>query len=1066
MKSAARLRHRAGLALAVAAAVATSSGLIAASVTLASTTVADGARATLLAARDAEPVVRVAIRWAGTEGAAPAAEQDAAVRDSLQQLVRLAGLEPAVSIRSEPLETVDGDTVILLSDEGLRERVTIVDGTWPAHPQEVGLQVLAAEALGLALGDVIALPAADDTTIRLTVTALWEPLDARDPVWAGDPLVDRGTDGRALGPVVIDPALWASLETRPIAQWTAVLAPDRASPAALDELATGLPGLATTIDADERSRGTGVVVDGGLAATVDALRRAAAGVTALLPVAAGLVVVAAGLTLIELQRLLVAVRRDETVLLRSRGASPRRLTAQAAGEAAVIALPAATLGGLVGTALPLLLAASAPPAAAVIAAIIAGCALAVGVGTVLIALVVAGTDARSALRRDTLTDSGRRPAAVAAALLVLVLIAAVVTTGRFLLARGPLLPTAGEGAGAPGAGAPVVDLVAALATVILLVAGGLVAVALAPALARGLVRATGERPGLVGALVARPLARTTAMLTTPVLLIVVTVGALVLAGAVDATTRTSERAARELALGAPLVVAGPALGVDVRAELGAAGASVDLVGRSWTGGPAVVADLTLADVPATLVLIDPEVLRRTAATSAGDPSVEAIAAALAAELAEGADAAAENGALPVVSLPETAVSIRLVAPGEDAGAGAAADAAIPGAFWLADVRGGVTRVVAGEGGEALLPAAGGPWRVLALDVAARAEGRTLDVRLAGIVAIDADAREQLLPFAEPWLPRPGVLPAFAGDAGPRDDDASGFVATVDRVDPGAVRVMPDPVVPALVVTPAAAERVGAEVGDTLTARVAGSGRQLTGTVTLITPLIPGAVTSAAVAVDAVTAAQAQLAAAAAPLPPSALWLAPDAGVSDAAARDTALLDAATLTAAAEQLRDRVPLGATIDTVATAPAATLAVGARTLVALAALGSFALALLAVGIVVRAVGRAREIDVVVLRAVGIGVRGQRRARTLEAGIVLGGAALAGAVLGGGAAALLVGDLARALLVDPPPALVVPPSIDPSGAVLIGGLVVLGVGILALSAGRLAARQVRRLSAREVLR
>lgn len=1062
MKSAARLRHRAGLALAVAAAVATSSGLIAASVTLASTTVADGSRATLLAARDAEPVVRVAIRWAGTEGAAPAAEQDAAVRDALQQLVPLAGLEPAVSIRSEPLETVDGDPVILLSDEGLRERTTIVDGTWPADPQEVALQVLAAEALGLALGDVIALPAADDTAISLTVTALWEPLDARDSVWAGDPLVDRGTDGRALGPVVIDPALWASLDTRPIAQWTAVLAPDRATPAALDELASGLPELAATIDADDRSRGTGVVVDGGLAATVDALRRAAAGVTALLPAAVGIVVVAAGLTLIELQRLLVAVRRDETVLLRSRGASPRRLTAQAAGEAAVIALPAATLGGLVGTALPLLLAASAPPSAAVVTAIIAGCALAVGVGTVLIALVVAGSDARSALRRDTLTDSGRRPAAVAAALLVLVMIAAVVTTGRFLLARGPLLPTAGERAGAASSGAAGVDLVAALAPVVLLVAGGLVAVAVAPALARGLVRATGERPGLVGALVARPLARTTAMLTTPVLLMAITVGAMVLAGAVDATTRTSERAARELALGAPLVVAGPALGIDVRAELGAAGGSVDLAGRSWTGGPAVVADLTLADAPATLVLIDPEVLRRTAATGAGGPTVEAIAAALAAEVAEGADAAADNDSaaenieLPVVALPETAVSIRLAAPGEDVDAGAAADAAIPGAFWLADLRGGVSRVVTGEDGVALLPAAGGPWRVLALDVAARAEGRTLDVHLAGIVAIDADAREQLLPFAETWLPRPGVLPAFAGDAGPRDDGASGFVATVDRVDPGAVRVMPDPMTPALVVTPAAAERVGAEVGDTLTARAAGSGRQFTGTVTLITPLIPGAATSAAVAVDAVTAAQAQLAAAAAPLPPSALWLAPD----------TTTPDAATLTAAAEQLRDRVPLGATIDTVAAAPAATLAAGARTLVALAALGSFALALLAIGIVVRAVGRAREIDVVVLRAVGIGVRGQGRARTLEAGIVLGGAALAGAALGGGVAALLVGDLARALLVDPPPALVVPPSIDPSGAALLGGLVVLGVGILTLSAGRLAARQVRRLSAREVLR
>jgi hypothetical protein len=1033
-----RLRSRARLLAATAMVVGLAAGLTSGLSTIAQATVVDGARAAISEARGDDTVVRVAIRWAGQSGsseadaARAADEQDAAVREAIAAIMPSAVFTPKASIRSEPLN-LDGlaASLVLVSDERLLDRVDIVGGAWPAAAREGALHVAAAEALDIGIGDRVALPGVGEDPVEVTVTALWQARDGGDPAWGGDPLAERGIDGLTAGPLVVDQTLWRMLATRPIAQWNSVLEPAAVTPAVLDEIAAALPSLADVIDDDDRSRGTGIVVDGGLQSTVAEVRRASAGVAAILPVALALVGLAALTTLLELQRLLATVRRDETTLLRSRGASPRRLTANAAIESLVISLPAAVAGALAGTALafgarpgslergtvdlaPLILTAGAS-------------ALAVTLTTVLLALVVASRSARRALRRDTLIDSGRQTQVVSAAALLLSLLGAGVSVSQFVLHRGPIVPTAGGGTA--------VDPIAALAPVLLLLAGALLAVVLVEPLARLVARAAAGSDRLSPMLIAHPLARSAAIVTAPVLLIGLAVGGLVVAAAVDTTTRSSERSARELTLGAAISVSGGVLDADARANLGAGGALIELAGRAWTGAPVALAELSLAESPGTLVAIDASAVSEIAAPAGGAVDGDRIAAAIAPE------------PLPSIEIAATATSIRL----------AGADDGVRAAFWVADAQGGVTRIASDDAGVAALPDLGGPWRVIALDVSAFASGRELDVVLSGVIATDADGAENVIDFDELWVARPGVISGFVGEVVARGDGRSGFTATVDRVAPGDVRITPEPTTLRLAVTEAAAERFGAVTGDRITVDVAGSGRELVGVVTDIVPAIPGASTTSAVAVDLAAAAQSQLAEAARPLGVSAVWLAPV---------DGAEVDAASRLDAAAELRRIAPSGSSVDAVADAPAGALAEGARTALWSAALGAFVLALAAAAIVSRAIGGVREADVVVLRAIGVRSRVQARARAVEFAGVLAAATAGGLVVGAAATLLLVGDLARALLVDAPPALRLTGTVEPVLAVAVAMLLLAAIATLGIGAGRHAARQTRSLSAREVLR
>ncbi len=1039
-----RLRSRKRLLGATAMIVGLVAGLASGLTTIAQETALEGARTVIGQARGDDTVVRVSIRWAGQGGssesdaARAAAEQDAAVREAITSSMPNAALTPAASIRSEPLN-LDGlaASLVVVSDERLLDRVEIVGGAWPATLREGALHGDAAEVLELDIGDRVVLPSESGAPVEVTITALWQARDGGDPQWAGDLLAERGVDGLTAGPLVVDAGLWRALDTRPIAQWVSVLDPTRVTPAALDEISTGLPTLADTIDEDERSQGTGVVVDGGLQGTIAEVQRASAGVAAILPVALGLVGVAALATLLELQRLLATVRRDETTLLRSRGASPRRLTANAAVEALIVSLPAAVTGAAAGTALAdgarsgSIVRASVDLGPFLVSASVS--ALVVTLSSVVLAVVVASRSARQALRRDTLADSGRQTQVVSVAALVLGLVCAGVSVSQFVLYRGPVVPTADGGTA--------VDPVAALAPVLLLFAGALLVVVLLEPLARLVSRAAARSDRVSPVLIAHPLARSVAIVTAPALIISLAAGGLVMAAFVDSATRTSESSARELTLGSAITVSGGVLDAAARASLGAGGAPIELAGQDWTGAPVAQVELSLAESPGTLVAIDASAVSEIAASAGGAVDGERIAAAIA------------PGPLPSLEIPATATSLRLDSGNDNDNDGESVRAA----FWVADARGGVTRVAPDDAGVASLPDLEGPWRVLALDISALATGRELDLVLAGVIATDADGAETMIGFGEPWVARPGVISGFAGEVVARTDGRSGFTATVDRVDPGAVRIAPDPITLRLAVTAAAADRFGAVPGDAITVRVAGSGREIVGVVTDIVSAVPGASTTSAVAVDLVAAAQSQLVEAASPVGISAVWLTPLNGAE---------VDPASQLEAAAELRKVTPSGSSVDAVADVPAGALAEGARVALWTAALGAFVLAIAAAAIVSRAIGGVREIDVVVLRAIGVRSRVQARARAVEFAGVLGAATAGGLVVGAAAALLLAGDLARALIVDAPPALTLTGTVEPAVAIALAMVLIVAIAALGVQAGRLAARQSRSLSAREVLR
>lgn len=260
--------------------------------------------------------------------------------------------------------------------DDLPARADLVAGSWPAPPAAgapwpAALPVAAADALGLALGDVVVLApttgladAAATAAVTVQVVGLVQP---RDGAWAQDRLdgagsvpdlefgVFGGTRLPAAGPFLVDPATLLAagpgLEEVSLVAAPAVAA---ASPAAVDRVTAGLGTLTGDVRSAVSSAGaagavTSRVVDPLAATLADAGTRLAAGRTAVL--AAG--VLAGVLTVVVLgtaARVLGDRRLAETVLLRARGATGAQLVRRAlteavllVGVAALLAVPLAVL---------------------------------------------------------------------------------------------------------------------------------------------------------------------------------------------------------------------------------------------------------------------------------------------------------------------------------------------------------------------------------------------------------------------------------------------------------------------------------------------------------------------------------------------------------------------------------------------------------------------------------------------------------------------------------------------------------------------------------------------------
>jgi hypothetical protein len=777
--------------------------------------------------------------------------------------------------------------------------------------------------------------------------------------------------------------------------------------------------------------------DGGTLTSGSGARSSAtvlAGATALrsaLPVPVVVLTITGGVALTMLARLLVTARRTEDDLFRARGATAGLLVGAAAVEVVVVAVPAAVVGTVLGV-LPTTGVWGAPTGAAELVLP----ALAV---VVLATLTVTG----AAVLGTTAKPLPRAPLAVSLPAVALLVAVAALAVWRFRSA--PAVATT--------------DPLAVLAPATAVTAFAVASTVVLGSALRWIATRVGPRQGLVLSLGSRLAARDLGASAPAATLLVLAVATGVLAAGTTATSAAFLHDSSVVTAGGSLRATtggpGPLDGVD---DLVPAAARASSTARHdttpvvrYTGGtptgPAEVLGVDRTALP-RLLAVAPRTFDAVAVsdalggTGAGRPTAGLVLGTgrLAMTITTPASA------VPAVHVETDAFGIASTVPTTEA------DRTTPLAVtaWVVDavgdlapvrLRGGSVPSGGRHVGTATgaLPA-GGPWRLVAVDLTARPAVPVRGVHVA-VTGIRVGAHERPLP-ARPWTPGgafdPGVLRADA-DAGPL------AVGSDDVLDdqPGGVRVrlMPSggrtvPVVASAALARDASVHVGSSV--TLSGPLAGFAAR----VVAVVPVVPGTSGGPAVLADLTALDSGMLAAAQAPPVVTEVW----AARGDQRA----------------ELRRTLGTGVRVER----PTSSLEEGFLrldgALLLLGAGGGLAFALLALAVTVATARRDSGGETTALRAVGVRARDQARIRvTVPAIIVVHG--LVGGLLGGALAAVaLLVPTARTNVPEAPAGLPVHVTVDPvlSAAVLVVTVVVGGVVVIAhgVTTARTARRADRR--------
>ncbi|MFJ3302423.1 FtsX-like permease family protein [Streptomyces sp. NPDC086549] len=244
-----------------------------------------------------------------------------------------------------------------------RTQVRLVSGRLPrltSDGVEAALPRTAAQRLGLEAGDRFTV--ADrlgGPAVRVRITGLYRPATVTAPYWQLDDVLGRGikkSDFTTYGPLLADPSVltgkavsagssaWlasADFATLTTGRIGALRAAARNGSAALRK-----PGALSGVTASTTS----------LPDVLDRIDRSLLVSRSTLLIVALQLVLLAGYALLLVARLLSAERAGETRLLRARGASRARITGLAAGEALLLAVPAAACAPLLAGPLTRLLA--------------------------------------------------------------------------------------------------------------------------------------------------------------------------------------------------------------------------------------------------------------------------------------------------------------------------------------------------------------------------------------------------------------------------------------------------------------------------------------------------------------------------------------------------------------------------------------------------------------------------------------------------------------------------------------------------------------------------------------
>ncbi|SCG34878.1 FtsX-like permease family protein [Micromonospora inositola] len=255
-----------------------------------------------------------------------------------------------------PRVRTDDDPIFanLATLDDLPAHAELASGAWPsagAKPLQVTLPEKVAGALGMTVGERV--PMLDRSTERASEVVLvgtWRPRDPAEPYWRLAPGV--GTDAAATsdtsyGPFVLDAADFAATFPRSVSAWW-VVEPDLTAAARNGRLLDVRQAFTDAVTQVPEAAGLGSSVQVVTAmdrllsriARADLVGRSALATPVLL------IVVLGGYALVLVAALLHEDRRNQTALLRARGAARRQLAGLAAREATLVVLPAAVLGPL------------------------------------------------------------------------------------------------------------------------------------------------------------------------------------------------------------------------------------------------------------------------------------------------------------------------------------------------------------------------------------------------------------------------------------------------------------------------------------------------------------------------------------------------------------------------------------------------------------------------------------------------------------------------------------------------------------------------------------------------
>jgi hypothetical protein len=1019
--SAKRIRESLSVFASLVAVVAIVSGLGVGLLGFLDSAATSGVRADLGMRAGAE----LALRISQLESADPAA-QDRDVRAVITSELQNSGRPIAVEIDRTlashgPINyagigassKLDG-RVTVASVPALSERASLVDGAWPTRDGEATIQADAAALLGLAVGDRIRLGEAD-----LLITGSWRVVDDLDPRWVGDSLPITGVEAANFGPLAVDDATWPLIGEAPEASWTVVPNATAITASDLEVIAAVWPTLSESMDA----AGVGSTLfsqDGGFSITADALSARVHALDAVKPIALLMIAAIALVTLLELGRLLAEIREFELALLWSRGATAGELARTTAAETVIVSIVGAAFGaGLAAGVLTLL---DGTDALAAIGSALWSIPLAVvAVAAITIAAQTFRATRRSA-QHDAPERSGRVQRIAGLGAVVLLSLAAVVSVGQLRLYGSPVTPLAGGGTAVD----PVTVVAPALALVSLVLIGLLAFPRIAP-LAE---RTANRRLGADRILAARSVARRLTLVATPIVLVALACGQLVIAGGYAATWESAFTRTQELRAGASVTVTSATGLPETQFDVIAGTDGVTAVAPVYSG------ELKTAGDYASVIGVAPRAFADLAATADGSLDPTALAASVDIGLSLPAVSAAEGDLIVTIS------TTGFVAP--------------PGvSVWLGDEFGQLRQIELRHAAgapptlrySAPVPAllgSGNAWHLTAVDIAASSSSGPSP--RADVVAIERDG--EAVELGGPWTGY-GFGDTFGPLGAATSDHGTSFPAgtAVARLLPGTEDPLADPI--PVVISSTLAERIDAVPGTVLSLPLVARTAPVLTVITDVVVGIPGASDAAAVLVDSAVVSTLQLRSLAEPPPASVHWV----GTADPRPMG-------------DRLRQGLPGEVDVEVIELDPDREMLGSAVISLWVAAVGSALLALAALGAVAGAQLRGRRGEVVVLRAIGMGSRQQGRIRRREFDLVTAFGAVVGVLAGLLAALATIAPLARSAVPDSYPEVPTATMFEPiSLALALAGLLLLVIATIAVYGANVTA-QARVLGGQEVVR